>query len=146
MTLQGTYSRALTFENVCLEVLALRLYTGPMYMHYNTVLRKLLVRYVRQQKPANNNNNNAAAEEDEDSAGQDTAFSPDGTVQFSTTIHMITSGIIKLSEIMRRPPTRKLYRGLSGMNVPECFFKEVRDALSRWTLALRDVLCVCVYE
>ena len=109
------------------EVIALRLYTGPMYYHYNNVLRKLLLRYVRQQKSCDE-----AA--DDDAAGHDPT--PDEGVEYSTTIHMISSGIVKLSEIMRRPPTRKLFRGLSGMNVPECFFKE--DALG-WKVSCDGV-------
>ena len=42
--------------------------------------------------------------------------------QFVTTIHMITSGIIKLSNLMRLPQSRKVYRGLGGMALPGCFF------------------------
>lgn len=42
--------------------------------------------------------------------------------QFVTTIHMITSGIIKLSNLMRLPQSRKVYRGLGGMALPVCFF------------------------
>jgi len=75
------------------ELIALRLYTGPMYMLYNEVLRGALHR--KRQK---------------------------GQFSFVTTIHMINSGILKLASASPLPPGRMVYRGLSGMRLPECFF------------------------
>ncbi|EKX47156.1 hypothetical protein GUITHDRAFT_107067 [Guillardia theta CCMP2712] len=75
------------------ELIALRLYTGPMYMLYNEVLRGALHR--KKQK---------------------------GQFSYVTTIHMINSGILKLASASPLPPGRKVYRGLSGMRLPECFF------------------------
>ena len=43
--------------------------------------------------------------------------------RFVTTIHMATSCIIKLSSAMRCPPERLLYRGVSGLQLPQCFFR-----------------------
>jgi Ran GTPase-activating protein (RanGAP) involved in mRNA processing and transport len=68
------------------EVIGLRLYSGPMFMHYNMVLRQ--------------------------QTGK----------QYITTIHAIVSGIIKLSSIMKLPLDRKVYRGLSGVELPEEFW------------------------
>ena len=69
------------------EVIALRLYSGPMYIFYNAVLRGGEKRYI-------------------------------------TTIHAIVSGIIKGSSIMKLPINRKVYRGLSGFELPEEFWNE----------------------
>jgi hypothetical protein len=44
--------------------------------------------------------------------------------QFVTTIHAIVSGIIKLSSIMVLPIDRKVYRGLSDIELPEEFWEE----------------------
>jgi hypothetical protein len=44
--------------------------------------------------------------------------------RFVTTIHMATSCIIKLSSAMRCPHERQLYRGVSGVQLPQCFFRE----------------------
>ena len=68
------------------EVIGLRLYSGPMFMHYNMVLRM--------------------------QTGK----------QYITTIHAIVSGIIKLASIMMLPRDRKVYRGLSGIELPEEFW------------------------
>ena len=86
------------------EVIALRLYTGPMFMFYNSVLRGLLSR-ERNKRPG---------DEEEDIE-----------VKYKTTIHMISSGIVKLAEILARSAvgSRKIYRGMSGMMLPDCFFK-----------------------
>jgi hypothetical protein len=62
------------------EVIALRLYTGPMYYKYNTVLRKFPV----------------------------DAFAGLQGNSYTTTLHAIVSGIIKLSHIMVLPPSRKV--------------------------------------
>jgi len=166
------------------EVIALRLYTGPMYMFYNEVLRGLL-------RKANSQANRA---EDDDcrppgvSRGQkrmtkDSSFKVPGAREHSmkkinpslksvarenstrvnggieaeqsrnrnmilgtayrTTIHMISSGIVKLAEIMKRPPTRKLYRGLSGMRLPDRLFKE--DPLG-WKGAVEVAFMSCTLK
>uniref|UniRef100_A0A7S0W5B3 NAD(P)(+)--arginine ADP-ribosyltransferase n=1 Tax=Hemiselmis tepida TaxID=464990 RepID=A0A7S0W5B3_9CRYP len=77
------------------EVLALQLYTGPMYCKYNAVLRNFpesMVKLMHGNK-------------------------------YTTTIHCIVSGIIKLSKSMKLPEDRKVYRGLGGLELPEAFTK-----------------------
>jgi hypothetical protein len=44
--------------------------------------------------------------------------------QFVTTIHAIVSGIIKLASIMVLPMDRKVYRGLSDIELPQEFWEE----------------------
>ena len=78
------------------EVGALRLYSGPMYVHYNAVLRN---------------------------HPHDICLSLDGN-KYETTIFCITSGIVKLSRFSVIPPNRRLFRGLGGMILPEQFLKE----------------------
>jgi len=77
------------------EVVALKLYTGPMFCLYNAVLRDF----------------------------------PASTVEllhgntYTTTIYCIVSGIIKLSNVMKLPENRTVYRGLGGLELPEAFVK-----------------------
>eukprot|EP01036_Dinobryon_divergens_P039036 gene39036-51352_t len=78
------------------EVVAIRLFSGPMYMKYNAVLRGFPPTIVE---------------------------SLQGN-RYTTTIHSIVSGIIKLSQIAELPLSRKVYRGLGGMLLPEKFWKE----------------------
>ena len=72
------------------EVVALRLYTGPMYVKYNAVLRGMAVA----------------------TAG--------GTI-YSSTVHLICSGLQKLSRVSELPKEMKLYRGTGGWARPRRF-------------------------
>ena len=74
------------------EVVALRLYTGPMYVKYNAVLRGMAVA----------------------TAG--------GTI-YSSTVHLICSGLHKLSRVSELPKEMKLYRGTGGMALPSSFLE-----------------------
>ena len=74
------------------EVVALRLYTGPMYVKYNAVLRGMAVA----------------------TAG--------GTI-YSSTVHLICSGLHKLSRVSEVPKDMKLYRGNGGMALPSSFLE-----------------------
>jgi len=74
------------------EVVALRLYTGPMYVKYNAVLRGMAVA----------------------TAG--------GTI-YSSTVHLICSGLHKLSRVSKLPKEMKLYRGNGGMALPSSFLE-----------------------
>ena len=74
------------------EVVALRLYTGPMYVKYNAVLRGMAVA----------------------TAG--------GTI-YSSTVHLICSGLHKLSRVSEVPKEMKLYRGNGGMALPSSFLE-----------------------
>jgi len=70
------------------EVQGLRLYSGPMFICYNLVLRKQTVK------------------------------------KYVTTIHAIVSGIIKLASVWKIPIGRVVFRGLSGILLPEQFWDE----------------------
>jgi hypothetical protein len=76
------------------EVIALRLYTGPLYLWYNAVLRGYPT---------------------------EVADSLEGN-RYETTIFCIISGIIKLSKVTEVPTDRRLYRGLGGVVLPETFW------------------------
>jgi hypothetical protein len=76
------------------EVVAIRLYTGPMYLWYNAALRGF---------PA------------------DLHAKLEGN-RYETTIFCIISGIIKLSKLTKVPVDRRLYRGLQGMVLPDAFW------------------------
>jgi len=76
------------------EIIALRLYSGPMYAVYNTILRP----------------------------GEDAAGSTSAKNLYPTTIQLIVSGICKLSRVAEAPAELCVYRGLSGMALPKEFF------------------------
>ena len=78
------------------EFLALRLYTGPLYILYNAVLRG----YPR-----------------------DLLEGLDGN-RYETTLFVIISGVSKLARITPIPANRLLYRGLGGMLLPDQFWKD----------------------
>jgi WD40 repeat protein len=80
------------------EVIAVVLYTGPMFQIYNTILRRY----------------------------PDNKFATfrDGDNLFSTTIFVLVSAVQKLSRFTRIPFGTLLYRGLGGkMDLPEIFFQ-----------------------
>ena len=76
------------------EVIALRLYTGPMYLWYNAVLR---------------------------GCPKEVFDTLEGN-RYETTVFCIISGIIKLSKLTEVPEDRRLYRGLGGVVLPESFW------------------------
>mmetsp|Transcript_52922 Transcript_52922/g.139376 ORF Transcript_52922/g.139376 Transcript_52922/m.139376 type:complete len:1187 (+) Transcript_52922:93-3653(+) len=82
------------------EVISMRLYTGPMFVLYNAVLRGFPAREVECLCDEAGNVN-----------------------KYETTIFCITSGITKLAKISDVPQNRKLYRGLGGMVLPDQFWK-----------------------
>jgi WD40 repeat protein/ankyrin repeat protein len=71
------------------EVLAVHLYTGPMFMHYNAVLRKFPVSVLTTMKGNN----------------------------YVTTVHCINSAIMKLGGVSPMSP-RLVYRGSNKMQLP----------------------------
>jgi hypothetical protein len=77
-----------------MEVIGLRLYTGPLFAAYNAVLRGFPVKDVEKLKGN----------------------------RYETTIFVITSGITKMSKISALPANRLLYRGLGGMILPRQFW------------------------
>ena len=76
------------------EVISVRLYTGPMYMLYNAVLRKF-PKQVFESLQGN---------------------------CYETTIFCIISAVAKLSKTTAIPPNRRVFRGLGGMILPEEFW------------------------
>ncbi len=79
------------------EIIAVVMYTGPMFAIYNAVLRRFPAEIYDVFKAANN--------------------------LFPTTIFVLVSAIQKLSRCMDIPPGTLLYRGLGGiMELPDSFF------------------------
>ena len=76
------------------EIVCLRLYSGPMYMKYNTILRNF---------------------------PQESVDTLKGN-KYTTTIHLILSGILKLSRVQPIPTSRMVYRGLGGRRLPKEFY------------------------
>ena len=83
------------------EVVTLRLYTGPMFMVYNTVLRAMATdtKTIRFGVPQSM-----------------LGLSVKG--RFVTTLHATNSGVIKLSRLQ---PACEVYRGVRGMKLPRSF-------------------------
>jgi hypothetical protein len=80
------------------EVIAVVLYTGPLYEKYNGVLR------------------NPPKEGDDDTVSKGSTF--------TTTIHVLVSAVQKLASVVKLPDGLKLYRGLGGgAELPVSFFK-----------------------
>jgi hypothetical protein len=80
------------------EVIAVVLYTGPLYEKYNCVLR----RWPKET--------------------YDDMVSKGAT--FTTTIHVLVSAVQKLASVVKLPDGLKLYKGLGGVaDLPESFFK-----------------------
>jgi ankyrin repeat protein len=85
--------------NLCEEeVIAIVLYTGPMFQIYNTILRRYPAEKFELFEKGNN--------------------------QFSTTIFVLVSAVQKLSRCTRIPLGTQLYRGLGGkVDLPDIFFQ-----------------------
>ena len=75
------------------ELIALRLYTGPMFVKYNCILRGFPKAVIDGLKGN----------------------------RYVTTLHAIVSGINKLSRVEPIPEGRCVYRGLGGMLLPKAF-------------------------
>ena len=87
------------------EVIALRLYTGPMFEIYNTILR------------AWGNVANPGF------VSSTSRVYPGLNIRdcFTTTIHVISSGILKISRLQ---PALPVFRGVSTMKLPRCFLEK----------------------
>jgi hypothetical protein len=84
------------------EVIALILYTGPMFQVYNSILRRF---------PQNVYDVYANSDSDEPNL-------------FSTTIFVLVSAVQKLSRSNLIPPGTQLFRGMGGlMDLPDCFLQ-----------------------
>lgn len=78
---------------MAVEIVALRLYSGPLYAKYNSALRSVVSPLG---KPSNS---------------------------YPTTIQVLLSAIHKLSRIAEIPQGGAVYRGLSGIALPQEFFE-----------------------
>jgi hypothetical protein len=160
------------------ELIAIRLYTGPMYAKYNEITRAALQQYMTEEllqvlenwvgEPCRHLRDKASCEEchatrkdarvglisddqlveyatrffgfragrcatdavrhleqvleERGVARRDAKRQLVASFSFVTTIHMVSSAIIKLSGQTPMPADRTLYRGLSGLVLPSCFF------------------------
>jgi hypothetical protein len=100
------------------EVIGLRLYTGPMYVLYNAVLRGFPEKDVA-----------CLRGKDRDSKEN----------RYETTIFVIASGITKLSKVSQVPKGRSLYRGLGGMILPRQFWEHYPEC--QVTFSIVPVIC-----
>ena len=82
------------------ELGSLRMYTGPMFMLYNTVLRAMATKSKTVEY------------------GGPSMLGKSVEKKFTTTLHGINSGVIKLS---RMQPACEVYRGVGGMRLPPAF-------------------------
>lgn len=87
------------------EIIALRLYTGPLFELYNGVLRAWGNLEGRGHVPAYS----------QVYPGEDVRN------RFTTTIHVINSGVLKLSRLQ---PAVPVFRGISGMKLPKRFIEQ----------------------
>ncbi|KAJ1466266.1 hypothetical protein T484DRAFT_1922379 [Baffinella frigidus] len=97
------------------EVIALRLYTGPQFQRYNQHLRSLTeVRKEKVDPPplARSLSRSFAMPKKEDRS-------------YTTTIHAIASALKKVAWVTKLPAGGKVYRGQSGVKLPDKF--EVPD-------------------
>jgi hypothetical protein len=104
-----------------MEVIALRLYTGPMFVLYNTVLRGFPERDIELLK---------------DTEGKEN--------RYETTIFTIASGITKLSKVSNIPKDRRLYRGLGGMILPRQFWEHYPECQVTFTVAVNRAAATVV--
>ena len=88
------------------ELIALRLYTGPAFQHYNQHLRGLI---------------------EATKGGGAPPLQTQGKKeqQYTTTIHAIASALKKVARVTPIPQGGKVYRGMSGVLLPDAF--RVRD-------------------
>ena len=101
------------------EVKGLRLYTGAMFMLYNAILRGYLIfkklnqveHFDKQDQKKYDKLKDLGLVREEDMSAN----------KYETTIFVIISGIVKLSKHSRVPDSRRVYRGLGGMILPEEF-------------------------
>jgi hypothetical protein len=102
-----------------MEVIGLRLYTGPMFVLYNAVLRGFPEKDVNCLK---------------DTEGKEN--------RYETTIFAIASGITKLSKVSNIPKDRRLYRGLGGMILPRQFWEHYPECQVTFTVAVNGAAAV----
>ena len=97
------------------EVIGLRLYTGPLFVLYNAVLRGFPDKDVALLL---------------DKEGREN--------RYETTIFVIASGVTKLSKLTRIPEGRKVFRGLGGMVLPRQFWELFPECQITFEVAAAD--------
>ena len=95
------------------EIISLRLYTGPCFQCYNGKLRAL--------NPDIETSTGAGAKPQLRRAATRKALDTPGERRYTTTIHAIASGLIKIAHVSKLPEDRKVYRGMAGVVLPERF-------------------------
>ena len=108
------------------EVIGLRLYTGPLFVKYNSVLRGLNseVGFLQKQLVGLCC---AAEVSDQLAAGEISFAQAKGKVnRYTTTLHVINSGIVKTSKLTF---AGKVYRGVAGMALPDAFWQANADGV-----------------
>ena len=109
------------------EQVAARMYTGPMYMKYNLVLRgmgagrhtKIHEEYERVCKLNTYARRDAFERRRRTTHTSSSPRSLPLLLRYTTTLHVINSAIIKLSKLTS---ATKLYRGVSGALLPRPFW------------------------
>ena len=108
------------------EAIGLRLYTGPLFVKYNSVLRGLNseVGFLQKQLVGLC----CGAEVSEQLAAREISFAQaKGKVnRYTTTLHVINSGIVKTSKLTF---AGKVYRGVAGMALPGAFWQANADGV-----------------
>ncbi|GFH52597.1 hypothetical protein CTEN210_09073 [Chaetoceros tenuissimus] len=124
------------------EVIALRLYTGPMYIKYSNTIRairaykdgkakksigyrtnKVLLKFIEICGPRNKKDNEDYYSEDAVKAMTDIKFAKlvKECNRYTNTLHAINSGIIKLSKLTKLHNQYTVYRGIANKNLPKEF-------------------------
>ena len=103
-----------------IEAMAARLYTGPLFVKYNAVLRGLEteVPFLR-----NDMIQRCCAKQMAECYVKGTVSFEDACKQlnkYTTTLHAINSCVVKLSKLTE---ATKVYRGISGMGLPKTFWE-----------------------
>ena len=102
------------------EAVGLRLYTGPLFVKYNSVLRGLNSKVGFLQKQLVGLCCAAEGSEQLDAGDIDFVQAKDKVNRYTTTLHVINSGIVKTSKLTF---ASKVYRGVSGMALPDAFWQ-----------------------
>ena len=102
------------------EAVGLRLYTGPLFVKYNGVLRGLISEVGFLQKQLVGLCCAAEVSEQLDAGDIDFVQAKDKVNRYTTTLHVINSGIVKTSKLTF---ASKVYRGVSGMALPDAFWQ-----------------------
>eukprot|EP00961_Rhodomonas_salina_P298698 3938308-Rhodomonas_salina.1 len=103
------------------ELLALRLYTGPLYAAYNRGLRALGAAVDKKLPEVQEENFASGDETAQMEEAIKRAREEVGEFQFVTTLHALNGALIKLGAITSLPPGGKVFRGVAGIQAPDKF-------------------------